>query len=594
MKKLALFLILALLLSLGAACTKTEPAPTQAPTPTEAPASTEAPVPTEAPAPTDAPVPTEAPAPTDAPAPTEAPAPSGEGGGDLAGSYWMGVRMEHHPEGQAPSVTEFEDWQEDMFTLLLEDGGSGIFRTTYWSAYDADSGFITWSAEDGKLDIQLSTGAPMSAHLEGDELILSDYYDSDVVMVRRDDRTPAGADLTPDMLMGSWIVDSMEIEGSAFDPREEHLLVYLVCEEDGASIYWNDPGEYASFYEEHLDYWYNWTPLYDEHEANGFWKAELIPEYYGHREYTVTATGPKEAEMIIYSYNGIEEYPSVVWCHLIPASPKSVVKPSREPVTVDNVGDLILNLRDGAEILLEPGTYDVTEWLQDHPYDVGDWSYINDESWAWGIFSMGADSPELMIAGMKDVTIKAAYPEELTTIVCQPRYANVISFQNCHNIRLEGITMGHTIEPGYCSGAVLNFSNCGMIYLTGLDLYGCGTYGITSYDSYYIFAEDCVIHDCTYGCVSLMSSYGCNFIGCEFRDCEGFYMIDVYNAGAYFQRCTFQNLKGDMFSEDTDSYVTIEECSFDEAAKASVESNACFGVTIQGDWESATSAKAKG
>ncbi len=71
MKKLiALLLLAALILTLGAGCAKTPapPAPTQAPAPTESPAATQAPAPTEAPAATQAPAPTEAPAATEDPA----------------------------------------------------------------------------------------------------------------------------------------------------------------------------------------------------------------------------------------------------------------------------------------------------------------------------------------------------------------------------------------------------------------------------------------------------------------------------------------------------------------------------------------------
>ena len=281
----------------------------------------------------------------------------------------------------------------------------------------------------------------------------------------------------------------------------------------------------------------------------------------------------------------------MVWCHLIPASPKSVVRPEKRTVTVDNMADLILNLRDNVEILLEPGTYNVSEYLTTHPDDVGDWTYITNEAYAWGVYDQGFDEPELLIAGLKDVTIRAAKPGELTEIVCEPRHANVLSFQNCSGITLEGVTMGHTPEPGTCSGSVLNLMNCMSVTLKNVDLYGCGAYGITSYGSYYISMDDSVIRECTYGCISMNESYGLFFTGDTFRDCDGFTMLELYNASATFENCSFSGLKGSFLSAGEYSYINFTGCDLEEEYKAFVEGLPYFGTQIIVDWESSSSAK---
>ena len=587
MKKLAIFLVLALLLGLCAACTKSPPEPTAAPT--------QAPAPTEAPA-TEAPDPTEAPSPTEAPAPSGAPAPAGELADILPGSYWMGVKLDTVYEGSEPETYVFEDWEQDTFNLLLKEDGTGIFRSTYWTPYDIDNGYISWTIDGANLmTIHLPSDYAIPCYLEGENLVLSDYYGCTVTMEQRSEAAPVGTELTPDKLMGSWIADKLTIEGYESDPREDHLLIYLVCgEEEGASVYWNEADGWASFCDEYMGIWYNWTPLYYQHGTNQIWMADLMSHYPSHREYSVTVTGEKEAEMLIYFYSPTEEYPTVVACHLIPASPKSVVKPTREPVTVDNVSDLILNLRDGAEILLEPGTYNITEWLRSHPYEVGDWSYVTNEAYAWGPYSFGYEDPELLIAGVKDLTIKAAKPGELTEIVCEPRYANVLSFQNCYNITLDGITMGHTIEPGYCSGSVLNLLQCSGVFLSNMDLYGCGAYGITAGDCDYLTLDNSIIRDCTYGCVSIHGSFSLLFTNDEFRDCEGFTMLEFNYSGADFRGCSFSNLNGKFLYVDNSAHVTFTGCRMDDDTRAFLESHPAFGTQIEGDWESSTSAKAKG
>ncbi len=602
MKKLAIFLVLVLLLSVCAACTKAEPAPTAAPTPapTEAPAPTETPAPTPAetpePTPAPTPAPTEVPSPTQAPAPTEPPAPAGALEDILPNSYWMGVRLDAYSEDMELESIEFEEWEQDAFNLLLNADGTGIFRTTYWSAYDSDNGYISWVIDgDNHMTLCLPDEVTVSGHLEGENLVLTEYYGCTVVMEERDGLTPVGAELRTEQLMGSWIADKLEIEGAQSDPRQEHLLIYLVCDEEGASVYWNEEDGMASFYDEDLALWYRWTPLYYDQETNQIWSADLMPLfYYGHREYSVTVTGEKEAEMLVYFYSPTEEYPTVVWLHLIPASPKSVVKPVPEPITVDNVSDLVKNLRDGAEILLEPGTYNVTEYLREHPYDVGSWDNVVYEEYAWGPYDLGFDEPELQIAGLKNITIKAAKPGELTEIVCEPRHANVLSFLRCYNVTIEGITMGHTIEPGYCSGSVLNFSSCSSVSLNKVDLYGCGAYGITGYDCYDFNMNDSIIRECTYGCLSIMGSYSMSFSNDDFRDCEGFNMLEFYYSAADFRDCSFKNLGGTFLYVDDSAHISFNGCTMDSEIKAFLENHAAFGTQIEGDWESASSTKGKG
>ena len=138
---------------------------------------------------------------------------------------------------------------------------------------------------------------------------------------------------------------------------------------------------------------------------------------------------------------------------------------------------------------------------------------------------------------------------------------------------------------------MLNFANCGGVFLYNMDLYGCGAYGITAYDSYYVCLDDSIIRECTYGCVSIYNSYYTFFSGDQFRDCKGFNMLEFYYSSADFEGCTFENLAGTFLHAAEGSYVSFEQCVMDEEAKACVESLPGFGTQIIGDWESSTSAK---
>ena len=151
--------------------------------------------------------------------------------------------------------------------------------------------------------------------------------------------------------------------------------------------------------------------------------------------------------------------------------------------------------------------------------------------------------------------------------------------------------MGHTPEPGTCSGSVLNLSNCMDVTLRNVDLYGCGAYGINAYSSDYIYMEDSVIRDCTYGCLSMYNSYGLYFTNDTFRDCNGYNMLEFFNSTADFQDCTFDNLNGTFLYADEYAYVYFVRCAMDEDMKAAVEGLPGFGIQVFGDWESSSSVK---
>ena len=138
------------------------------------------------------------------------------------------------------------------------------------------------------------------------------------------------------------------------------------------------------------------------------------------------------------------------------------------------------------------------------------------------------DGPELVIQNVQNVTVRGGGEERTdNTLSCVPRYADVLTFENCSNIYVTHIGLGHTQEPGYCLGGVLNFTNSEKILVEDCDLYGCGTLGVIGYYSLDIQVINNRIHDCSVG-------------GVEFSSCR-----NVRVDGN-----TFENL-GDEWNEET-------------------------------------------
>lgn len=195
-------------------------------------------------------------------------------------------------------------------------------------------------------------------------------------------------------------------------------------------------------------------------------------------------------------------------------------QPEDGMLRVSSVEELLKAVAPEVEILLAPGRYDLTEfldgfanvrdqdaWNEEHPYVKLD-----------GVF----DGVEVTIRGVSGLSIKGGSddPGE-TEIVTEPRYAAVMNFEDCTDVELACLTMGHT-EQGDCSGNVLDFEDCGNICLRTMDLYGCGVYGIRAHGCGDLTVSNSTIRDCAYGSVDIGESIGDNlFTACTLSGSNG-------------------------------------------------------------------------
>lgn len=151
------------------------------------------------------------------------------------------------------------------------------------------------------------------------------------------------------------------------------------------------------------------------------------------------------------------------------------------------MNSLIENLKSNNKIFLSAGYFGVLDFESESQYAKREKAY---------------DGEELVIEGLSNVTIIG----DESVVLAKPRYANVIRFVNCNNIRLENLVFGHTPHKGYCLGGVLAFENCKNMNLSNLSLFGCGTYGIIAEDSENIIVSGTRIFECTYGGIDVSST----------------------------------------------------------------------------------------
>ncbi len=243
-----------------------------------------------------------------------------------------------------------------------------------------------------------------------------------------------------------------------------------------------------------------------------------------------------------------------------------------DTVTVADATELLNSIQNNRKIILEAGTYNLSAVPQ---------SKIDNPA-----IGEGYSAPS--INGVSYLSIEAKDGADVLICVDDP-YDPVMWFSNSGHIDLNGLTVGHDVEPGYCSGSVLYFDNVSGVSIDGCNLYGSGTYGIEASYTYDMAVTDTDIYECTYGLLDMRYVGTTSFKNCAFRDSSDMDMINLYNAydvlfedcefkdnrcdwegcdfvsmneysNATFRNCTFSNNTYDEFSEHE---VVLEDCTID-------------------------------
>lgn len=174
-------------------------------------------------------------------------------------------------------------------------------------------------------------------------------------------------------------------------------------------------------------------------------------------------------------------------------------------------------------------------------------------------YASNTDGNTLQVRGCKGLTIRAA--KGRVTLLATPRYANVLEFIHCEDLRLENLIMGHTQE-GYCDKGVLELDGCTHVTINDCDLFGCGTEGFSMEGCNNVTVNRCTVHDCTYYTMHILGCRQVRFNDCVFRDNQEFEQLQIANVSdVTFTACVFDNLQGPLFKNVRD-YVNFYSCTF--------------------------------
>ena len=275
-----------------------------------------------------------------------------------------------------------------------------------------------------------------------------------------------------------------------------------------------------------------------------------------------------------------------------PAPETAVPEPTPEPpstepdpvppgtiLTVSTVDALLENLGPDRTIRLAAGSYDFSQ--------ASDYGVLDTGSPYYRWLDVG-DGYELVLHDLSGLTIEGA-GIDVSLLCTEPRYADVVSFRSCTDVKLCELTVGHTEEVGACAGGVLDYLDCRGCSVYEVSLYGCGILGISATHCRELTAERTEIYDCSQGAVWLRHCEGVYLNECTIHwneawnllsvwDCKGFcaantvfdsntaasllYCVNSEQAGLYGCRVSNNRFMGDsMFLLDNADPV-VDRCAF--------------------------------
>ena len=196
-----------------------------------------------------------------------------------------------------------------------------------------------------------------------------------------------------------------------------------------------------------------------------------------------------------------------------------------QEIYVDTVDSFLSALGSDRTVILTAGEYNLTQ--------AADYGESGTTVYSWEEVS---DGYELVFHHLENLTIRGEDGAEAVSIVTEPRYANVLRFEECRSVTLDGVTAGHTPEQGFCTGGVLDFNSCNDTFINGCVLYGCGTIGIIAKNCRQVVAEQTTIKECSYGAILADNCYDVRFTDGWIYDCglksQNYNLIESnYNTG---------------------------------------------------------------
>lgn len=271
---------------------------------------------------------------------------------------------------------------------------------------------------------------------------------------------------------------------------------------------------------EHNDY------LYQDYET-----GEMVNDFYERNCLYVKADAPNQQE-IIDSYRYMET------------------------VTVSNVKELYNAIGSRKHIILKGGVYnlsDLTDADRNNSH-INRGGYYDDERNEYVEYDIAAAA--IYMRSLDNIYFEGEAGAEVL-IVTEDAAESPFQMENCANIVMKNLTLGHEVEPGACSGAVLSMYDCFNMTIEECHLFGCGTYGFDAAYCRSVDVKNCDVYECSEGLAYLINCSGWNVTGTNFRDTIGYCMFALSGSGEMvFDNCVIKN---NICWGETDCFISADE-----------------------------------
>ncbi len=183
----------------------------------------------------------------------------------------------------------------------------------------------------------------------------------------------------------------------------------------------------------------------------------------------------------------------------------------------------------------------------------------NDEmdSYSWGdgsvrtnagvFYNEEFDGNTIVISKLHDVFIEGQGTEGADLRVV-PRYADVLRFENCRNIAIRNVTMGH-YAAGSCSGDVLVLKKTKNVLVDDCRIFGCGVNGLNTSYATDVKVKNSNIYGCSDRGIVMEGSRNISFEKCKVYDNDfGALYADEGCEKVVFDKCKFYDNGGSLFN----------------------------------------------